>query len=59
MTPRQRFLAWVKMAPEKSHRELIYTPWGNPRALNYIYFEVKANTPLGKELLKDLGWEEI
>jgi hypothetical protein len=46
------------MAPEKSHRELIYTPWGNPRALNYIYFEVKADTKLGKELLKDLGWEE-
>lgn len=58
MNPKTRFLKMFYKLPEKARKELFIDFTTNPRSLNVVAIEVRADTKLGKELLEKLGYEE-
>jgi len=59
MKPKTRFLKMYYKLPYEARRELIFKPYSkNPMSLAVCYAEVRANTRIGKRILKKLGYEE-
>ena len=56
-TAKDKFLEMYHNLPEKARDKLVYNPFIRPMTLNVCYFEIRENTKLGKEILKDLGYE--
>ena len=58
MKPRTRFFRMMRSLPEEAKKGLVYHYWDNPITLNICEEEVRNNTKRGKEILKDLGYEQ-
>jgi len=58
MNGRNKFLKMVGELPEKARAGLVYNYANNPMSLNVCYWEVEANTKLGKKVLKELGYKK-
>jgi len=44
--------------PKKARSELVYNFAVNPMTLKVCWLEINMNTKLGKEILKELGYED-
>lgn len=58
MTAKIDFLIVSENLPEKARNKLKYSYLGNYISLKDCALEVKNSTILGKQILKDLGFEE-
>lgn len=59
MKAKTKFIKMFYKMPEDARRYLIINPYGdNPMSLAVICIEVRNNTELGKECLKELGYED-
>ncbi|KKN51128.1 hypothetical protein LCGC14_0625920 [marine sediment metagenome] len=57
MKPKTRFLKMYFKLPEKARRELVYDFANHPMSLNVCSLEIRDDTPSGKKILKELGYE--
>jgi len=59
MKNKTKFTKMFKKLPEEARRSLVLNAYGGkPMSLNVIYWEVKADTELGKKCLIELGYEK-
>ena len=58
MKARTKFLRMFNELPAEARKELVYNFVFNPMTLNVVAMEVKMNTKLGKEILKELGYKD-
>ena len=59
MKAKTKFMKMYYKLPEKARQNVVFDPYGmNPRTLTVCSLEIKANTPLGKDILKKLGYED-
>lgn len=57
MKAKTKFLKMFYKLPEKARKTLVFNPYGdNPMSLNVLCIEVRNNTTLGRNCLKDLGY---
>ena len=57
MKAKTKFLRWVKQAPLKTQSELMGYYKCEPYSLAIIALMVEHDEEKGKEMLKELGWE--
>lgn len=59
MKAKTRFLKMFYKLPEKARKELVFDAYGeNPMTLNVCATEIRADTELGKDVLKYLGYKD-
>ena len=59
MKPKTKFVKWALSIPDYARRNLIYNPYeNNPMSLNICIYEVKGDTKLGEQILKDFGFKD-
>ena len=58
MKAKTKFNKIYNQLPEKARRELVYNFAVNPMTLQVCFMEIKQNTKLGKEILKELGFKD-
>ena len=59
MKAKTKFMKMYYKLPEEARRSLVLNYWKKrPYSLNIIALEIRANTKLGKELLKELGFKD-
>ena len=52
---KEDFIKWFKILSEDGRINLVLNPFdNNPMSMNVCYMEIKANTKLGKAILKQL-----
>ena len=59
MKAKTKFIKMFKKLPKEARRKLVLNTYGdNPMSLNIVYLEVEHDTELGKQCLKELGYED-
>ncbi|GAG84375.1 unnamed protein product [marine sediment metagenome] len=58
MKAKTRFMKMFYKLPEDARSELVFDFIANPMTLNVVAIEVRNDTPLGKKILKILGYED-
>lgn len=58
MKAKTKFLKMFHKLPSAARPKLVYGFTKNPMTLNIIAIEVRAGTKLGRDVLKDLGFED-
>lgn len=58
MKARIKFMKMCRNLPEPARTELVYGYPEHPMTLSVAFFEVKNNTDKGKEILRNLGYED-
>ena len=58
MKAKTKFLKMYYKMPEEARKLLVYKYWDNPMSLNVCALEIKNDTPLGKKILKEMGYED-
>jgi hypothetical protein len=58
MRAKIKFMRMFDKLPKEARNELIYDFTFNPMTLNVIMAEIKNDTKLGKEILKNLGYKD-
>lgn len=57
MKAKTKFMKMFHNIPEKGRREWVLNYFQNPLSMNVVAIEVKNNTNVGKQILKQLGYE--
>lgn len=58
MKSKTKFVKMFYKLPKKARQELVYDFTCHPMTLDVCYFEIKNNTKLGEEVLKELGYTD-
>ena len=58
MKAKIKFRKMFENMPDKAKKELVYRYYNNPLSLSVVALEIKMNTEIGKEILKDLEYED-
>ena len=53
-----RFIKMFYKLPPKARQELVFDFINNPMTLNVVALEIQHDTPMGKKILKQLGYED-